>query len=261
MATLAAWPTRARTAAEDPAREAGRLPVPRRPGRGPLRRQGEVAAPARALVLPVGRRRAAASPTSRARIADLEVIVTRQRGGGAPPRADARQAPPAAVQRPAARRQVVPVHRRHGRGRLPARHVHARAPPAWRRLLRPVREREEGARDARRAQPRLPLPARARGRSRAATRASRASITTSTGAWRPASATCRRRTTRELIDGVVQFLSGDTKSIQRELEQQMLTPPRSSASRTRPATATGSSPCGTWPSGRPRNGASSGRST
>ncbi len=39
------------------------------------------------------------------------------------------------------------------------------------------------------------------------------------------------------------------------------TPPRSSGSRTRRATATGSSPCGTWPSGRPRSGASSGRST
>ena len=45
------------------------------------------------------------------------------------------------------------------RGRVPARDVHARAPPARRRLLRPVREREEGARDARRAEPRLPLPA------------------------------------------------------------------------------------------------------
>ena len=56
------------------------------------------------------------------------------------------------------------------RGRVPARHVHARAAPARRRLLRPVREREEGARDARRAEPRLPLPARARGRSRAGTR-------------------------------------------------------------------------------------------
>ena len=83
----------------------------------------------------------------------------RQRGRGAAPRAEPRQAPPAAVQRAAARRQVVPVHRGHGRGRLPARHVHARAPPARRRLLRAVREREEGARDARRAQQRLPLPA------------------------------------------------------------------------------------------------------
>ena len=82
-----------------------------------------------------------------------------QRGRGAPPRAEPRQAPPAAVQRPPPRRQVVPVHRGHRRGRVPARDVHPRAPPARRRLLRPVREREEGARDARRPQPRLPVPA------------------------------------------------------------------------------------------------------
>ena len=36
-------------------------------------------------------------------------------GRGAPPRAEPDQAPPAAVQRPAARRQVVSVHRRHRR--------------------------------------------------------------------------------------------------------------------------------------------------
>ena len=83
----------------------------------------------------------------------------RHRGRGAPRRAEPGQAPPAAVQHPAARRQVVPVHRGHGRGRVPARDVHARAAPARRRLLRAVREREEGARDARRPQPRLPVPA------------------------------------------------------------------------------------------------------
>ena len=81
------------------------------------------------------------------------------RGRGAPPRAEPRQAPPAALQRAPARRQVVPVHRRHGRGRVPARDVHPRAAPPRRPLLRAVREREEGARDARRAQPRLPVPA------------------------------------------------------------------------------------------------------
>ena len=119
----------------------------------------------------------------------------RQRGRGAPPRAEPRQASPAAVQRPPARRQVVPVHRRDHGGRLPAGHVHARAAPARRRLLRPVREREEGARDARRPQPRLPATGRARGRSRAATRASRASTTTSSAAWRRAWPTSPRRTT------------------------------------------------------------------
>ena len=104
---------------------------------------------------------ATAAPRSAARARDRRPRGDRhrQRGRGAAPRAEPRQAPPAAVQRAAARRQVVPVHRRHGRGRVPARHVHARAAPPRRPLLRPVREREEGARDARRAQPRLPVPA------------------------------------------------------------------------------------------------------
>ena len=100
-------------------------------------------------------RRSRASWSDRRRRGDRH----RHRGRGAPPRAEPRQAPPAAVQRAPARRQVVPVHRRHRRGRVPAGHVHARAAPPRRRLLRPVREREEGAGDARRAQPRLPVPA------------------------------------------------------------------------------------------------------
>ena len=83
---------------------------------------------------------------------------SRARGGRAPSRADADQALPAALQHPASRRQVVPVHRRDRGGRVPARDVHARATPERRRLLRAVREREEGARDAGRAQPRVPLP-------------------------------------------------------------------------------------------------------
>ena len=120
--------------------------------------QGEVAAGARAQLLQPGRRPHGHRPDGRADRADRghRHLV---RGGGAAPRAEPRQAPPAAVQRAAARRQVVPVHRRHGGRRVPAGHVHARAPPARHRLLRPVREREEGARDARRAQPRLPVPA------------------------------------------------------------------------------------------------------
>ena len=119
----------------------------------------------------------------------------RHRGRGAPPRAEPGQAAPAAVQRPPARRQVVPVHRGHRRGRLPARDVHARAAPARRRLLRPVREREEGARDARRAQPRLPVPALRGAEAGPALAGSRASTTTSSAAWRRAWATSRRRTT------------------------------------------------------------------
>ena len=127
-------------------------------GRRPLRGQGEVAALARAQLLPARRRRAAGDrPAGRARGRDRD-DRDRQRGRGAPPRAEPDQAPSPALQRTPARRQVVPLHRRHGRGRLPARDVHARAPPPRRPLLRSLCEREEGARDARRAQPRLPLP-------------------------------------------------------------------------------------------------------
>ena len=145
--------------AQDASREGGRLPVPRRRGRDPLRREGEVAAVARPLVLPEDRRRARADPADGGPGGRHRGDRHRQRGRGAPSRAEPRQAAPAAVQRAAARRQVVPVHRGHRRGRVPAGDVHARAAPARRHVLRPVREREEGARDARRAQPRLPVPA------------------------------------------------------------------------------------------------------
>ena len=159
QATLARGEEAGRRAAQRAPREARRLRVPRRARGDALHRQGQVAAVARAELLPgrLGRprdHRAAPGP-GRGHRGDRH----RHRGRGAPPRAEPRQAPPAAVQRQAPRRQVVPVHRRHRRGRLPAGHVHARAAPARGRLLRAVREREEGARDARRAQPRLPVPA------------------------------------------------------------------------------------------------------
>src|SRR5581483_10507794 len=146
-------------AAEDAAGEARRLPLPRRARRGALRRQGEVAPAARPLVLPglsgFPRPDPAAAAARRLARGDRHGL----RGRGAPPRAEPREAAPAAVQRAAARRQVLPVHRGHGRGRVSARYVHARAPPARRLVLRPVREREEGPRDPRRPQPRLSLPA------------------------------------------------------------------------------------------------------
>ena len=70
------------------------------------------------------------------RSSDIDFIATRDRGRGAARRAELHQAPPAAFQRPAARRQVVPVHRDHARRGVPARLLHARAPPARPRLLR-----------------------------------------------------------------------------------------------------------------------------
>ena len=67
---------------------------------------------------------------------------------------------------------------------------------------------------------------------------------------------------REQIDGVIDFLSGDTRSIVRSLEQRMQRGRGArSASRTRPATATGSSRSRAWRSARARIAARSGRST
>ena len=78
---------------------------------------------------------------------------------------------------------------------VPARLLHARAPPPRARLLRPVLERQAGARDARPARQGLPVPHLRGPRARAAAAARRASTTTSSAARRPASATSRRRST------------------------------------------------------------------
>ena len=173
-----------------PADGPGRLPLPRRARRRPLRRQGEIAAPARAPVLPGEAQRQPARDrhARRARRPDRD-DRHRQRGRGAPPRAEPRQAPPAAVQRPAPRRQVVPVHRRDARGRLPARDVHARsgtAAASSTSARTPTRRR-----CARRSTCSTASSAtgRARGRSPAGAAGSRASITTSSAAWPPASGT------------------------------------------------------------------------
>ena len=77
-----------------------------------------------------------------------------------------------------------------------AGHVHARAAPARRRVyFRSVRECEEGARDARRPQPGLQVPALRGSEAGPALGDPLPSTTTSTGAWRRAWATCPRRTT------------------------------------------------------------------
>ena len=186
----------------------------------------------------------------------------RHRGRGAPPRAEPRQAPPAAVQRPAARRQVVPLHRGHARGRVPARDVHARAPPPRRPLLRALREREEGARDARRAQPRLPLPALRGAAARAAAAASRASTSTSSAASRPASAASRKEDYREVIDGVDRVPLGQRPADPRRARARRCARPRPrSASRTRRATATGCTRSSGSPSARRSSAPRSARST
>ena len=86
------------------------------------------------------------------------VARRRHRGRGAAHRADLHQAVQAALQHPAARRQVVSVHRDQPRRGLPARVLHARAPPPRPRLLRPVLERQARPRHARPARQGLPVP-------------------------------------------------------------------------------------------------------
>ena len=71
----------------------------------------------------------------------------RLRGRGAAGGAELHQAVPPALQHPAARRQVLPVHRDLPRRELPAGLLHARAPPRGPRLLRPLLERQARAGD------------------------------------------------------------------------------------------------------------------
>ena len=90
---------------------------------------------------------------------------------------------------------------------------------------------------------------------------SRASTSTSTVASRRASTRSRRRSTGKIIDGVIEFLSGDTQTIDRQLQAEMGPPRRRSGSRTPRATATGCSPFATWQSARLRRRAAPTRST
>jgi excinuclease ABC subunit C len=55
---------------------------------------------------------------------------------------------------------------------------------------------------------------------------------------------------RDIIDGVVEFLSGETRPILRELEGRMRPRPSGRTSRKPRGCATASSPCAIWPSGR-----------
>ena len=92
------------------------------------------------------------------RVVEHRLPRHRDRGRGAARRAELHQAPPAALQHPPARRQVLPLRRDQPRRGLPARLLHPRAPPARPRLLRPLLERQAGARDPRPARQAVPVP-------------------------------------------------------------------------------------------------------
>ena len=147
------------TAPEGAPDQAGRLHLQGRQGPGPLRGQGEVAPPARPVVLPGEPGRPRGDPAAPRAGRGHRGGRHGQRGRGPSPRAEPRQAAPAALQRAAAGRQVVPVHRGHRRGRVPARDVHARAASSRRRLFRAVCECQKGTRHAGRPEPRVPVPA------------------------------------------------------------------------------------------------------
>ena len=88
------------------------------------------------------------------------------------------------------------------------------------RLLRSVREREEGARDARRAQPGLPVPA-LRGPAPGRHSGIPCLDFHIDRCFAPCIGAISTEDYGEVIDGVIGFLSGDTQPIQRELEERM----------------------------------------
>ncbi len=141
-----------RAAAPRPARLPGRLPLPRSRGRGHLRRQGAFDPQTRRLPL-LRRRNAPHFPRRPDRLPRH-----RHRGRGAARRAELHQAPPPALQHPPARRQVLSLRRGQPRRGLPAGLLHAREAPPRPRLLRPLLQRQAGARDARPARQAVPVP-------------------------------------------------------------------------------------------------------
>ena len=82
----------------------------------------------------------------------------RDRGRGAARRAAVHQAPPAPLQHPPARRQVLSLRRGEPRRGVPARLLHPRAPPLRPVYFGPFSSAKPGARDARPARQAVPVP-------------------------------------------------------------------------------------------------------
>ena len=188
-------------------------------GQGHLRRQGEVD--------PQARRQPLLQPGDARRVRDGRrdrvdrVRPRRHRGRGAAHRAELHQAVQAALQHPPARRQVLSVHRDLARRGLPARLLHARAPPPRPRSTS-ARTRTPSASAARStcsarsscsAPARAPSPAGARGSPCLDYYIKRCGA--------PCVGYVDKEEYREAIDGVVAFLSGRYREIERDLERRM----------------------------------------
>ena len=170
------------------------------------------------------------------------VARRRHRGRGAAHRAELHQAVQAALQHPAARRQVVPVHRDQPRRGLPARLLHARAPQARARLLRPVQRRAKRVRGTLDLLGKIflfrscegPEPGRHSGSPCLDYYIKRCGA--------PCVGYVSKEEYREGIDGVVAFLSGRFKQIERDLERRCTSPPASRTTSRRRSSATGCRP-------------------
>ena len=159
------------------------------------------------------------SPARRTRAAGragssvIEILVTADRGRGAARRAELHQAPPAALQHPAARRQVLSLRRHQPRRGVPARLLHPRAPPRRTAPTSAPSRRRSGCGRRSTCSASCSSTGPARAPSRAGARACPASTTTSSAARRPASATSTARSTGATSTAIVDFLSGRYRQV------------------------------------------------
>ena len=155
-----------------------------------------------------------------------------------------------ALQHPPARRQELPVPRRHARRAVPAGAGDARPQAQGHALLRSVRPRLRHPRHARPAAAQLPDPHLQPGQvQRAPPPRPSVPAVPHREVQRAVRRRDRRDAYRQLVDELCDFLDGDTDEIVRRLDRRCARRPRTSSSSGRPASATASTPC----SGRSRS--------
>ena len=194
----------------DPAR---RLPVPRRPRPGDLRRQGQEPAAPAVVVLPGHRRPPPAHRHDGHHGGQRRVDGGQHRGRGAAAGVLLDQGVRPALQREVPRRQVLPVARGHRRRRVPAGDGRARRQAQGHPLLRPLQPRLGDPRDRRRPAAGLP-DALVQQRGLQALGADRPALPARLhrqvlGAR--ASATVSAEEHREIVDDFCDFMAGHTR--------------------------------------------------